>query len=163
MKIKLLKQCLISSILCVLFISSFVMSGCFLKGQGAEKENNNMSEGFEVIISVNGKEMTADIFKSESGEAFVQLLKKGPLTISMSDYGGFEKVGDLPQPLPRNDETITTSPGDIILYLGNKITIYYDKNTYSFTKLGKIRNASKEYLLEILGTGDAQVTFALND
>ena len=108
MKIKLLKQCLISSILCVLFISSFVMSGCFLKGQGAEKENNNMSEGFEVIISVNGKEMTADIFKSESGEAFVQLLKKGPLTISMSDYGGFEKVGDLPQPLPRNDETITT-------------------------------------------------------
>ena len=122
-----------------------------------------MSESFEVIISVNGKEMTADIFKSESGEAFVQLLKKGPLTISMSDYGGFEKVGDLPQSLPRNDETITTSPGDIILYLGNKITIYYDKNTYSFTKLGKIRNASKEYLLEILGTGDAQVTFALND
>ena len=78
----------------------------------------------------------------------------------MSDYGSFEKVGDLPQSLPRNDETITTVPGDIILYQGSKITIYYDENTWDFTKLGHIDNITQEELKAILGGGDVTVTLS---
>ena len=80
----------------------------------------------------------------------------------MSDYANFEKVGSLGFSLPRNDKDITTMPGDIILYQGNQITIYYDTNTWNFTKLGKIENITQKELKEILGDGDVTVTFSLN-
>ena len=77
----------------------------------------------------------------------------------MHDYGSLEKVGSLPWSLPRNDEQITTEPGDIILYQGNQVTIYYDVNTWSFTRLAKIDGATKEELLDALGDGNVTVAF----
>ena len=74
-----------------------------------------------------------------SVEAFVALLEEGDITVPMHDYGGFEKVGPLGVSLPTVDERITTEPGDVILYQGNQITIYYDVNTWSFTRLGKVQ------------------------
>ncbi len=111
-------------------------------------------------ISVSGTELTATLEDNSSAKALAELLKKSALTIDMSDYGSFEKVGDLPQSLPRNDETITTVPGDIILYQGNKITIYYDENTWDFTKLGHIDNITQEELKAILGGDDVTVTLS---
>ena len=84
--------------------------------------------------------------------------------MEMSDYGDFEKVGPLGHNLPANDERITTAPGDVILYLGSNITIYYDVNTWSFTRLGKIDgNPTRESILAVLGKGTANVTFELKD
>ena len=79
----------------------------------------------------------------------------------MHDYGNFEKVGDLPWELPTNDEEITTKPGDIILYQGNKITIYYDENQWNFTKIGKISYVDEEELREVLGDGDVTAEFSV--
>ncbi len=64
--------------------------------------------------------------------------------------------------LPINDKNITTEAGDLILYQGNQITLYYDTNTWSFTKLGKVQNVSQKELKEILGTGNVELTFSLN-
>ena len=100
-----------------------------------------------------------DLENNSSAEAFLEKLKKDPLTVDMQDYGNFEKVGDLPWSLPTNDEKITTKPGDIILYQGNKITIYYDENTWNFTKLGSINGVTGEELKEALGDGDVTVEF----
>jgi flavodoxin len=111
-------------------------------------------------ISVNGTELTATLEDNSSAQALAELLKQGNITVDMSDYGNFEKVGNLPQSLPRNDEKITTVPGDIILYQGNKITIYYDENTWDFTKLGHIDNITQEELKAILGGGDVTVTLS---
>ena len=111
-------------------------------------------------ISVNGTELTVTLEDNSSAQALTELLQQGDITVEMSDYGSFEKVGDLPQILPRNDETITTVPGDIILYQGNKITIYYDENTWDFTKLGSIDNITQEDLKAILGGGDVTVTLS---
>ena len=80
----------------------------------------------------------------------------------MSDYGNFEKVGNLPQSLPKNDEKITTVPGDIILYQGNKITIYYAENTWDFTKLGHINNITQEELKTLLGDGAVTVSLSIS-
>ena len=77
------------------------------------------------------------------------------------DYGNFEKVGDLPWELPRNDEQITTEPGDVILYQGNQLTIYYDENTWDFTRIAKIGNTTREELLSAFGEGDVSVTMNL--
>lgn len=119
-----------------------------------EKSDNKLK------ISVNGTELTATLEDNSSAQALTELLKQGNITVDMSDYGNFEKVGNLPQSLPKNDEKITTVPGDIILYQGNKITIYYDENTWNFTKLGHIDNITQEELKEILGDDDVTVTLS---
>ena len=90
---------------------------------------------------------------NSSTKAFIEEVNHGNVQIDMHDYGNFEKVGDLPWDLPTNDEEITTVPGDVILYQGNKITIYYDENTWNFTKLGHI-NATPEEIREAFGGKD---------
>lgn len=99
--------------------------------------------------------------ENSSAEAFIALLQEGDLTVAMHDYGNFEKVGPLGTSLPTNDERITAKPGDLILYQGNQITIYYDKNTWSFTRLGQVQGLTQTELKEILGTGNVDVTFSL--
>ena len=121
-----------------------------------EKSDNKLK------ISVNGTELTASLENNSSAQALAELLKQGDITVDMSDYGNFEKVGDLPQSLPRNDEKITTVPGDIILYQGNKITIYYAENTWDFTKLGHINNITQEELKTLLGDGDVTVSLSIS-
>jgi len=98
---------------------------------------------------------------NSSAQAFVELLEKGDVTVSMHDYGGFEKVGPLGTELPTNDERITTEPGDVILYQGNQITIYYNTNTWSFTRLGRVQGLTQAELMEALGEGSAEARFSL--
>ena len=121
------------------------------------------SEGEETMlyITVNGTTLTATLANNSSAEAFRELLASGPRTIQMSDYGNFEKVGPLSQSLPTNNQQITTEAGDIILYQGNQITIYYDRNSWNFTRLGKINGVTSQQLRDILGSGDVSVTFSL--
>ena len=114
-----------------------------------------------LAITANGTTLTAAFEGNSSAAAFADLLREGPVTASLHDYGNFEKVGPLPQGLPTNDAQVTTQPGDVILYQGNQVTIYYDQNTYSFTRLAHIDGATREGLLSVLGDGDVEVTFSL--
>ena len=114
-----------------------------------------------LVIKANGKVFYANLEDNSSAKAFIEKLSPQEMTLDLHDYGSFEKVGDLPWELPRNDEQITTEPGDIILYQGNQLTIYYDENTWSFTRLAKIGNTSEEGLLSAFGEGDVSVTMNL--
>ena len=96
-----------------------------------------------------------------SSDDVAELLQKGGITVAMHDYGSFEKVGSLPSSLPRNDTQITTESGDIILYQGNQITIYYDTNSWSFTRLGKVDGVTKAELKKILGKGNVTAVFLI--
>jgi len=136
-----------------------------INSEGKKEDNKNMNSTYEepntMYIKVNGTSLTAELTENTSAKALVELLKKGDITIDMSDYGNFEKVGELGTGLPRNDEQITTSPGDIILYQGDKITIYYAENSWNFTRLGKIKNISADELKALLGEGNVTVTLSL--
>lgn len=124
-------------------------------------DTNNETEAQSVFyITAGSNTFEADFAANSSADAFRELLKNGPLTVSMSDYGSFEKVGELGTTLPRNDERIVTEPGDVILYLGSNITIYYDTNTWDFTRLGKIRDVTD--LKARLGDGTVEITFSLS-
>ena len=113
------------------------------------------------ITSDSGKHtLTATLADNSSAVAFYELLQKGDVTVKMHDYGNFEKVGSLPKSLPRNDKQITTEPGDIILYQGNQITIYYDVNSWNFTKLGKVEDVTQDELKQILGKGNVTAVFS---
>lgn len=105
---------------------------------------------------------TATLADNSSAAALKELLAQGPLTIQMSDYGNMEKVGPIGQSLPRNDTQTTTGPGDIILYQGNSLVIYYDTNSWNFTPIGKIEGVTQEELLAALGNGSVSVTFSLD-
>lgn len=121
-------------------------------------------EGDLMIYAHVGEEVLAIVPEdNSSAEDFIALLQKGDITIEMEDYGGFEKVGSLGRSLSTNDRRITTEPGDVILYQGNSVTIYYDTNTWSFTLLGRIQSLSQEELKDILGEGSVSVTFSLNE
>ena len=115
----------------------------------------------KIQITIGEKKKVATLSNNPSAKAFYELLKNGSITIEMHDYGNFEKVGPLGTDIIQSNETITTKPGDIILYLGNQITIYYDINTWNFTLLGHIDNATNENMREFLGEGNATVTFSI--
>ena len=112
-------------------------------------------------IHVNDTTFTATLEENSSAKAFAEFLAQGDMTLDMHDYGSFEKVADLPRSFPRNDTPIDTDAGDIILYQGNSITIYYDKNSWNFTRLARIDNVNKKRLQQILGKGNVKATFSV--
>lgn len=112
-------------------------------------------------IHVNDTTFTATLEENSSAKAFAEFLAQGDMTLDMHDYGSFEKVADLPRSFPRNDKQIDTDAGDIILYQGNSITIYYDKNSWNFTRLARIDNVNKKRLQQILGKGNVKAIFSV--
>lgn len=124
-------------------------------------ETNTDVEEDVMKITVGNTTITATLADNSSAVALKELLMEGPLTINMSDYGNMEKVGPIGTSLPQNNEQITTGAGDIILYQGNSLVIYYDTNSWNFTRLGKIGEVTQEELKAILGEGDVTVTLTL--
>ncbi len=122
-----------------------------------------MKISIQIISDSGNHKLTATLSDNSSACAFYELLKKAPVKIKMSDYGNFEKVGPLGTTLPRNDMQITTTAGDIILYQGNQITIYYDTNSWNFTRLGKLDEITQAELKKILGKGDVTAVFEIAD
>lgn len=122
---------------------------------------DNMKTTNQIVLTINGQELTATLAQNSSAEALKELLEEGPLTISMRDYGSMEKVGDIGTSLPTNDEQITTEAGDLILYMGSAFVIYYAPNSWNFTRLGKIGNITVQELKDILGNGNVEVTISL--
>ena len=133
-------------------------------GRTAAPEAEKQIEASETMIYAHIGDQVLEIQpeSNSSAAAFVEQLTKSDVTVELHDYGSFEKVGPLKMDLPTNDERITTEPGDLILYQGNQITIYYDTNTWSFTRLGKVQGLSQTELKAMLGDGDVTITFSLN-
>ena len=115
----------------------------------------------KVLLKVGGNTMTATLTDNGATRELTKLLEQGDITIRMSDYGGFEKVGALPQSLPSSNTQITTEPGDIMLYQSNQMVIFYGSNSWSYTRLGKIDGATVSNLRQFLGNGDITLTLSL--
>ena len=129
--------------------------------QNVEQQTNTEIPMDKLLITINGKTLTADFADNSSAKALADVLAKSSITYQADDYGNFEKVGDLGQSFPKNDENITTEPGDIILYQGHNLCIYYAQNTWSFTRIAKIKGVSKDELKEFLGEGEITVTLSV--
>ena len=99
--------------------------------------------------------------RNSSAKAFVEKLKKWDIVINAHDYWNFEKVWDLWFDLPREDKQITTEAWDIVLYNWNQISLFYDNNSWSYTKLWKVQNKSQSELKKILWEWDVTLTFSL--
>ena len=110
-------------------------------------------------MQVGNSSFTVTLENNSAANALADMLREKPLVIQMSDYSGFEKVGSLGKRLPTSNSQTTTNAGDIVLYNGNQIVIFYGSNTWSYTRLGKIDDLSG--LEEALGSGDVTVIFSM--
>ena len=115
----------------------------------------------KILLTVGENTMTATLVDNAATQELQELLERGPITIQMSDYGGFEKVGVLPQSFTTSNSQITTEPGDIMLYQGNNMVIFYGTNSWSYTRLGKIDEATAANLKQFLGSGSISLTISL--
>ena len=112
-------------------------------------------------LFLNDTEVTVDWEENESVEALRSLVSAEPLTVQMSMYGGFEQVGSLGTSLPRNDAQTTTQAGDIVLYAGNQMVVFYGSNSWAYTRLGRITDVPAEGMADLLANGDVVVTLTL--
>ncbi len=109
-------------------------------------------------MKIGNTPVTVDWEDNESVEALRALCQDESLTIQMSMYGGFEQVGPIGQSIPREDVQTTTQAGDIVLYSGNQIVVFYGSNSWAYTGLGHISDKSAQEMAELLGSGDVTIT-----
>ena len=122
---------------------------------GSKEEITEM----KMTVQVGESTFTATLEDNVAVDALVEMMENGPVTIQMRDYGGFEKVGALGTSLPTSNSQTTTQAGDIVLYQGNQIVLFYGSNSWSYTRLGKIDDLTG--WAEALGGGDVSATFSL--
>ena len=115
----------------------------------------------KIYITANGETHTATLADNAATEALRRMLADRPVAISMQDYGGWEKVGDFPQSLPTSNSQLTARPGDIMLYQGYQMVIFYGNNSWSYTRLGKIDGATASNIKSWLGGGSVEVVLSL--
>lgn len=113
----------------------------------------------KMTLQIGNSSFTATLENNPALDAFVEMMNDSSIIIQMNDYSGFEKVGSLGTNLPADDKQTTTHAGDIVLYNGNQIVIFYGSNSWSYTRLGKIDDLSGWE--DALGSGDITVTFSL--
>lgn len=129
------------------------------EGTGEDTGTGEEVTQMKMTVQVGEYTFTATLEDNAAADALAEKLEEGPLTIQMEDYAGFEKVGDLGISLPASNRRITTQTGDIVLYQGSQVVIFYGSNTWSYTRLGRMDDLTGWE--EALGGGDVSVTFSL--
>lgn len=112
-------------------------------------------------MKIDDEAVTVAWEDNDSVAALTEFLREQPMSIQMSMYGGFEQVGSFGTSLPRDDKQTTTQAGDIVLYSGNQMVVFYGSNFWAYTRLGKVTDKSDEELMEMLGSGDVTITLEL--
>lgn len=125
----------------------------------------NNSDMSKINITIGGVTHSATLVDNSSTQALTAQLQKGNITYEASDYGSFEKVGALGYSFPENNEYIVTEPGDLILYQGNALCIYYAQNSWNFTRIGKLDGMTQQQVKDFVnaGKGSVNVTLSLAD
>jgi hypothetical protein len=141
-----------------------VMSEGTAMYQLAEKDESVEDEtigGSSMIMKIGDTKVNVDWENNQAVEALKNMAEDGDVTIQMSMYGGFEQVGSIGQSLPRDDKQTTTSSGDVVLYSGNQMVVFYGSNSWSYTRLGHISDKNTEDMTDLLSNGDVTITISI--
>lgn len=115
-----------------------------------------------LVLSVNGNELDVLWEDNETVKELLSYTQEKSIVVNTTRYGGFEQVGSLPQGFSRSDVQLTTEPGDIVLYSGDQLVLFFGSNSWSYTKLGHIEGLSQDELSELLGGGAAVIEIHSN-
>ena len=174
-----MKKNIIISAICVAMMLS--ISACSDEGKASNKDQNmksvtTQSENVDVesaedemevgetamTMTIGDTKVNVDWEANSSVDALKELVSSGPLSINMSMYGGFEQVGSIGQSLPREDKQTTTASGDIVLYSGNQLVVFYGSNSWAYTRLGHISDKTDAEIEALLSKGDVTITLSIN-
>ena len=120
-------------------------------------ENKNMNTDNVINLKIWNKTFDVVLKDNIATKALIEKLHEWDIVVNAREYWWFEKVGNLGFDLPRADKQITTEPGDLVLYQWNQISLFYESNSWSYTKLWKVQNISKTDLWD----WDVTLTFSL--
>ena len=159
----------IFAVVAAVLIACFTFAGCAGGNDTPPTDTDDKTsteteqkEIMKMYITINGNKLKVTLADNAAAEALAEKLKKGDITYSADDYGGFEKVGSLEFSLPADDTEITTQSGDVILYSGDHIVLFYGSNTWSYTRLGTIDGYTSSELRTLLGAGKGNVQVVLS-
>ena len=141
-----------------------VMSEGTAKYQLAEKDESAEDEAIgdsSMTMMIDGTKVNVEWEDNQAVERLRDMAEDGDITIQMSMYGGFEQVGSIGQSLPRDDKQTTTRPGDIVLYSGNQMVVFYGSNSWSYTRLGHISDKDEAEMADLLSQGDVKITISI--
>ena len=150
--------------LCLFLI---LLSGCSNNKEKEKRETDltetveidNDEKGFAMKLTISNTEVPVTWEDNDSVRAIMDMVSEQPLNIQMSMYGGFEQVGELGQSIVRDDKQTVTGSGDIVLYSGNSIVIFYGSNSWAYTRLGHI-DLSEGQIRDLLGNEDVRITIS---
>ena len=132
-----------------------------LAGLSASAENTTVQEGDNDMQMMIGETPVTVAWEDNASVEALKALAAEGLAIEMSMYGGFEQVGSIGQSLPRDDRQTTTTSGDIVLYSGNQLVVFYGSNSWAYTRLGHITDQTPAQMKALLGNGDVTITLSI--
>ena len=128
----------------------------------ATETTSDNKENEMLQMTIGETPVEVDWQENSAVEALKDLCRENPLQIQMSMYGGFEQVGSIGQSLPTEDQQTTTRSGDIVLYSGSQIVVFYGSNSWAYTRLGHISDKTDQEMKELLGNGEVTITLTSN-
>ena len=146
----------------ITMLTALFMTGCTSEEAKANTNETNNSDMPKLYITIGGVTKSATLVCNSSTQALMAQLQQGDITYQASDYGSFEKVGALGYSFPQNNEYIVTEPGDLILYQGSALCIYYAQNSWDFTRIGKLDGMTQQQVKDFVKAGGGSVTVTLS-
>ena len=122
-----------------------------------------MEQENTLVLRINGNDLNVIWENNETVAELISYAQKEKIVVDTTIYGGFEQVGSLPQSFSRNDVQTTTEPGDIVLYSGNQLVVFFGSNSWSYSMLGHIEGMTQYELSELLGNDSAVVELLIKE
>ena len=139
--------------------TSFAHDGESMSAQIEKNSETEQNTEMKMNVTVGGRTFTATLEENDAVREFVEMMRESPVSVEMNDYSGFEKVGGLGRSLTANDSQTTTVAGDVVLYCGDQIVMFYGSNSWSYTRLGHIDDLTGWE--DALGSGNVTAVFTL--
>lgn len=145
----------------IMLVTALVIISCSSDETQAQTSNNETMTQ-KMYITIGGRTASVTLADNSATQALVEKLQQAPVTVTLNSSGGFEIWGPLGFSLPTSNERINAQPGDVILYSGDNICIFYGTNSWTYTRLGKIDNLTASELTTFLKAGENNISVTLS-
>ena len=116
----------------------------------------------KIYVTIGEQTQRVTLADNAAAKALAEKLQQGAVKVTLNSSGGFEIWGALGFSLPTSNQQITAQPGDVILYNGSNICMFYGSNSWSYTRLGHIDGLSESELRTFLKAGESNITVTLS-
>ena len=140
----------------ILFLATMLFCCC-----STDSEVKAQTTMDKMYITIGGQTQSVTLVDNDATRELVAALQSAPITVTLND-NNFEIWGSLGKSLTTKNEQMTAQPGDVVLYSGQYICIFYGSNAYSYTRLGHIDGLSENELRTFLKAGESNISVTLS-